>query len=258
MILEIMNTSMTNLMDCNFTIVKMRCKEEQWVTVTRFINGLSDDLKGEVSLHHLDTNSLPILTGWFPKLGSLSPLNLSPFRKPLILKGNHRIGQFGKSSSLTSPPLIPSPSLFSMVCNNCHERGHPTSRYANRALIVGLDTLEDDDQIDETVYFVVGDTATESEHEDIPLGPPSAVNDVEAILEDEIVSTSTRVKDAFEPNRARVQTSYGLGSAQDAFHGLELVKPRGLSSVKSMGVVNRDMGSNPAHIGLCTSLYTKK
>ncbi|KAJ8431015.1 hypothetical protein Cgig2_017193 [Carnegiea gigantea] len=28
-------------------------REEQWVTVTMFINGLKDDLKGEVSLHHL-------------------------------------------------------------------------------------------------------------------------------------------------------------------------------------------------------------
>lgn len=37
--------------------MKLKCaiREEQWVIVTRFINGLRDDLKGEVNLHHLES-----------------------------------------------------------------------------------------------------------------------------------------------------------------------------------------------------------
>ncbi|KAJ8439185.1 hypothetical protein Cgig2_029723 [Carnegiea gigantea] len=112
----------------------------------------------------------------FPKSASLRPPSLSPFRKPLTLKGNYRIVnsnvQFSQpvssanSSSLTSTPLFPSPSLSSMVCHKCYERGHPASRCPNHAFTIELDTLEDDDQIKETVYLVVGDMAIESEDED--------------------------------------------------------------------------------------------
>ena len=46
----------TNVSDyyAQFEEIKLICvvREEQWITVTKFINGLRDDLKGEVSLHH--------------------------------------------------------------------------------------------------------------------------------------------------------------------------------------------------------------
>ncbi|KAJ8424383.1 hypothetical protein Cgig2_023354 [Carnegiea gigantea] len=159
----------TNVSDyyAQFEEMKLRCtvREEQWVTMTRFINGFRDDLKEKRS-----TKSLPILAGGFPKPGSLSPCNLSPFTKPLTLKGNNRILsqplRLAKSSSFTSSPLLCSPSLSSMVCHKCHEQRHPTSHCSNRALTTEFDTLEDDDWIDEIVYPVVGDTTMESEHED--------------------------------------------------------------------------------------------
>ncbi|KAJ8442994.1 hypothetical protein Cgig2_014516 [Carnegiea gigantea] len=163
----------TNVSDyyAQFEEKKLRCaaREKQWVTVTRFINGVRDDLKGEVSLHHPES-----LMEAYQKALEIEKYKKPSYsrRKPLTSKGQSQNSQFVKSkvqlsqplssaknSSLTSPPLLPSPSLSSM-------QGHPASRCPNYAIIIGLETLEDDGQIDETIYPVVGDTATESEHED--------------------------------------------------------------------------------------------
>ncbi|KAJ8433984.1 hypothetical protein Cgig2_012677 [Carnegiea gigantea] len=65
-----------------------------------------------------------------------------------------------KTSSVTSPPLLLSSSLSSVVCHKC------SSRYPNRALTIGLDALKDDDRTYENVYPIIGDTTAESEHED--------------------------------------------------------------------------------------------
>ncbi|KAJ8437353.1 hypothetical protein Cgig2_009693 [Carnegiea gigantea] len=113
----------TNASDyyAQFQEMKLRwaVREEQWVTVTRFINGLRDDFKGEVRLHHPESL-------------------MEAYQKALEIE-KYKAFLFSQASA---------------------------SRCPNRALTIGLDTLEDDDQIDETVYPVVGDTATESEHED--------------------------------------------------------------------------------------------
>ncbi|KAJ8435372.1 hypothetical protein Cgig2_009128 [Carnegiea gigantea] len=89
-----------------FEKIKLRCavREEQWVSMTRFINGLRDDLKGELS----------------------QPLSSA------------------KSSSLTLPPLLPSLSLSSLVCHKCHEQWHLMSRCPNHTLTIRSDSLKDD------------------------------------------------------------------------------------------------------------------
>ncbi|KAJ8442953.1 hypothetical protein Cgig2_019526 [Carnegiea gigantea] len=211
-----MSTTMTNLVGSNLTTIeqlntnvsgyyaqfeemKLRCavREELWVTVTRFINGLRYDLKGEVSLHHLEYSmeaypkALEIEKYKKPSYSRLShhrwvsqaeeskPSKSITFQKTFYPKEQSQDSQFAKSNVQFSQPLssakeqfppftpiLPSPSLFSMVCHKFHEQGHPASRCPNRTLIIGLDTLEDDDQIDETIYPATGDTASESEHED--------------------------------------------------------------------------------------------
>lgn len=169
-----------------FEEMKLRCavSEEQWVTVTRFINGLREDLKGDVSLHQpeslmeayqkaleIDKYKKPSYTRrWTSQAGESKPSKTVTFQK-----GQSQSNQFSKStaqpnqpassaksSSFTSPSLHPS----SMVCHKCHERGHPASRCPNRALTIGSENMEEDEPVDETVYPVVGDTATESEGEE--------------------------------------------------------------------------------------------
>jgi len=51
-----LNSNVSNYY-AQFEEMKFRCavREEQWIIVTRFINGLRDDLKREVSLQHLES-----------------------------------------------------------------------------------------------------------------------------------------------------------------------------------------------------------
>jgi len=70
--------------------------------VTRFINGLGDDLKGEVSLHHPESSmeaykkalenkkyKKPSYSSrWSFQAGEYKPPSLSLFRKPLTLRDN--------------------------------------------------------------------------------------------------------------------------------------------------------------------------
>ncbi|KAJ8421177.1 hypothetical protein Cgig2_026981 [Carnegiea gigantea] len=147
----------TNVLDyyAQFEEMKLKCatREEQWVTETRFINKLKGDFKGEVG---------------FPSRG-VEALHVSPFRNLFTLKGNHRLVSLlktmpnsqpvssansnsftlgisqpvssAKGSSLTSPPLLPSLSCLPWCFIN-------------------------DEPIDESVYPIVGDIVTESEHEE--------------------------------------------------------------------------------------------
>jgi len=178
----------TNVSDyyAQFEEMKLRCdiREEPWVTVIRFINGLRYDLKGEVGLHHPDSSmeaypkaleiekykkpSYSRLSRhrWVSQAGKSKPSKSITFQKTFHPKGQAQNSQFTKSNvqfsqQLSSAkeqfppltPLLPSPSLFSMVCHKCHGQGHPASRCPNRTLIIGLDTLEDDDQKEEISYY---------------------------------------------------------------------------------------------------------
>ena len=53
-----------------------------------------------------------------------------------------------------------------MVCHKCRERGHPTSRCPIRTPTMGLDNPKGDEKMDEIVYPLVDDTATESDHKE--------------------------------------------------------------------------------------------
>ncbi|KAJ8436879.1 hypothetical protein Cgig2_004374 [Carnegiea gigantea] len=146
---------------------------EQWVIVTRFITRLRDDLKRKVNLHHPESlmeayHKALEIEKWVSQAGGSKPSKFIAFQKTsypkrqsqnsLFVKSNASLSRpvsSAKSSSLTSPPLLPSPSLPSMVCHKCHERGHLAPRCPNHALTRGLDNIEDDEHIDETVYPIV-------------------------------------------------------------------------------------------------------
>ncbi|KAJ8433419.1 hypothetical protein Cgig2_026683 [Carnegiea gigantea] len=182
---------MVNLMSRNGTTVevdyypqfeemKHRCAvgEEQWVTMTKFINGLRDHLKGEVSLRHLESSVEAIQKAleidkykqsshshrWTSQAGKSMPFKVVAFQENSYSKGqaqfNHQPVNFGKGSSITSPLVHSSSSPI--VCHKCHERGHPTSRCPHHTLTITLGNLQEDEPINETLYPVVGDTATES------------------------------------------------------------------------------------------------
>ena len=103
--LKQLNTNVSNYY-AQFEEMKLRCAvwEEEWEITTKFINGLRDDLKGEVSLHHpeslIETNQKALeiekykrasySRRWVSHAGESKPSKSVTFQKPLTLKSNQK------------------------------------------------------------------------------------------------------------------------------------------------------------------------
>ncbi|KAJ8443565.1 LOW QUALITY PROTEIN: hypothetical protein Cgig2_020652 [Carnegiea gigantea] len=148
--------------DAKFEEMKLRCavREEQWVTVTRFINGPRDDLKGEVILHHPES-----LMEAYQKAIEIETYNKSSFcHKWTFQAGESSLSSqptnIGKGSYFTSN-LVNSSSART-ICHKRHERGHPASHCPYCALTIAPDNLEEH----ELMRPSIDDIVAENEHEE--------------------------------------------------------------------------------------------
>jgi len=107
----------TNVSDyCpQFEEMKYRCsmREEQWVTMTKFINGLRDHLKREVSLRHLESSVKAIQKAleidkykkashshrWTSQAGESMPFKVVAFQENSYSKGQAQFNQFAVNNT---------------------------------------------------------------------------------------------------------------------------------------------------------------
>ncbi|KAJ8430369.1 LOW QUALITY PROTEIN: hypothetical protein Cgig2_034180 [Carnegiea gigantea] len=155
-----------------FEEIKLRCavKEEQWVIVTKVINVLRDDLKGEVILHHPESlaqayqKALEIEKYKKPSYSrrwASSAEESKPFKAVTFQENSYSKEQAQSNHFTINNTQLP--TSFGKVCHKCHVRGHPPSHCSHRALKI---TLGRDELINDTIYPAVGDTTIKSEHED--------------------------------------------------------------------------------------------